>query len=44
METVYVNGFEGYYMDGLYAKIIAWDNGDYILSITVTYDENYDVR
>ena len=45
METVYVNGFEGYYidMDGLYAKMIAWDNGDYILSITVTYDENYDV-
>lgn len=45
-ETVYVNGFEGYNidMDGLYAKMIAWDNGDYILSITVTYDKNHDVN
>lgn len=41
-----MNGFEGYYidMDGLYAKMIAWDNGDYILSITVTYDKNHDVN
>lgn len=45
METVYVNGFEGYYIDmaGLYAKMIAWDNGDYVFTIDAIYDENYDV-
>lgn len=45
-ETVYVNGFEGYYidMDGLYAKMIAWDNGDYIFTIDAIYDENYVVN
>lgn len=41
-----MNGFEGYYidMDGLYAKMIAWDNGDYIFTIDAIYDENYDVN
>lgn len=45
METVYVNGFEGYFidMDGLYAKMIAWDNGDYVFTIDAVYDENYNV-
>lgn len=45
METVYVNGFEGYYidMDRLYAKMLAWDNGDYVFTIDAIFDENYSV-
>jgi hypothetical protein len=43
METVYINGFEGYYID-MYnqnGKIVTWDNGDYILSILVSCDDRY---
>ena len=45
METVYVNGFDGEYIDmvGLYAKMVAWDNGDYVFTIDAIYDGNYDV-
>lgn len=43
MEAVDVNGFEGYYIDlyDLYSQRIVWDNGDYVFSISVTYDEAY---
>lgn len=43
MEVIDVNGNEGYYIDltDLYSKRIAWDNGDYVFSISVTYDETY---
>ncbi len=43
MEIIDVNGSEGYYIDlsDLYSKRIAWDNGDYVFSISVTYDETY---
>lgn len=43
MEVIDVNGSEGYYIDllDLYSKRIAWDNGDYVFSISVTYDETY---
>lgn len=40
METVYIDGFDGYYID-MYnqnGKIVTWDNGDYILSILASYD------
>ena len=37
-----MNGFEGYNidMDGLYAKMIAWDNGDYILELSGDLPKN----
>lgn len=43
MEVIDINGSEGYYIDlsDLYSKRIAWDNGDYVFSISVTYDETY---
>lgn len=43
MEAISINGSEGYYIDlsDLYSKRIAWDNGDYIFSISATYDEAY---
>ncbi len=43
MEVIDVNGSEGYYIDlsDLYSKRIVWDNGDYVFSISVTYDEAY---
>ena len=34
METIYVNGCEGYYVN-MYnqdGQIISWDNGDYVMS------------
>lgn len=40
METFYINGLEGYYID-MYnqnGKIVTWDNGEYILSILASYD------
>lgn len=43
METVYINEFEGIYVD-MYnqnGKIIIWDNGDYIFEILVTYNTEY---
>lgn len=44
METISVKGYEGFYVDmyNHYSKIVTWDNGDYILSIYVTYDNEYD--
>lgn len=43
MEVISINGSEGYYIDlsDLYSKRIAWDNGDYVFSMSVTYDEMY---
>lgn len=43
MEVISINGSEGYYIDlsDLYSKRIAWDNRDYVFSISVTYDETY---
>ena len=43
MKAIDINGSEGYYIDlsDLYSKRIAWDNGDYVFSISVTYDETY---
>lgn len=43
MEAIEINGCEGYYIDlsDLYSKRMAWDNGDYVFSISVTYDETY---
>ena len=40
METIYVNGCEGYYVN-MYnqdGQIISWDNGDYVMSILVSCD------
>lgn len=44
IETIYINGCEGFYID-MYnqnGKIISWDNGDYVLSILVSCDNNYE--
>lgn len=43
MEEVYINGFEGYYID-MYnqnGKIDTWDNGYYILTILAACDNEY---
>lgn len=44
LEGITVNGCEGYYIDmyDMYCKRIAWDNGDYIFSISVICDETYE--
>ena len=46
MEVIEINSSEGYYIDlsDLYSKRIAWDNGDYVFSMSVTYDETYQFR
>lgn len=44
METVYINGLEGYYID-MYnqsGKIVTWDNGYYILTILAACDDECD--
>lgn len=40
MEKIFINGFEGYYIDmnEINTKKIVWDNGDYIFSILLKYD------
>lgn len=43
IETIYINGCEGFYVD-MYnqnGKIISWDNGDYVLSILIFCDSDY---
>ena len=43
MESINVNGNEGFYLNmyNQYGKSLTWDNGDYILSIFVTYDSEH---
>ncbi len=44
IETIYIDGCEGFYVD-MYnqnSKIIIWDNGDYVLSILVSCNIDYD--
>ncbi len=44
IETIYINGCEGFYVD-MYdqnGKIISWDNGDYVLSILVFCESDFD--
>lgn len=45
MESININGMEGYYIDmyGINAEKITWDNGDYIISIFVFYDDMYKI-
>lgn len=45
MEPININGMEGYYIDmyGIDAEKITWDNGDYIISIFVFYDDMYKI-
>lgn len=45
MELININGMEGYYIDmyGINAEKITWDNGDYIISIFVFYDDMYKI-
>ncbi len=42
LERVYVNGNEGYYIDMLSqnSKYLSWDNGDYIITITIVIKDN----
>ena len=43
IEIIYIDGYEGFYMD-MYnqnGQIISWDNGDYVLSILVSCDNDY---
>lgn len=44
IETVYINGFEAFYVDmrRQNGKIVIWDNGDYVLSILVSCDKDYE--
>lgn len=44
MEKIYIDGCEGFYVDmnRQNGKIISWDNGDYVLSIFVTCDIDYE--
>lgn len=44
MEIIDINGHEGYYIEltDLYSKRIVWDNGNYVFSISATYDETYE--
>lgn len=44
IETIYINGYEGFYVD-MYnqnGQIIIWDNGDYVLSVLVSCNDEYD--
>lgn len=44
IEMIYINGCEGFYVN-MYnqnSQIVSWDNGDYILSILVSCNSNYD--
>lgn len=45
IEPININGMEGYYIDmhGINAEKITWDNGDYIISIFVFYDDMYKI-
>ena len=44
MEEIIINGYDGFYVNmyNHYGKSVTWDNGDYILSIFVSYDTEYD--
>ena len=44
IETIYIDNCEGFYVN-MYnqnGQIIMWDNGDYVLSILVFYNNDYD--
>ena len=44
IETFYINGCEGFYIN-MYnqnGQIMSWDNGDYVLSILVSCNNNYE--
>lgn len=44
IETIYIDGCEGFYVN-MYnqnGQILGWDNGDYVLSILVLCNDNYE--
>ncbi|MCM1329545.1 MAG: sigma-70 family RNA polymerase sigma factor [Ruminococcus sp.] len=44
IEVIYIGGCEGFYVN-MYnqnSQIISWDNGDYVLSILVSCDDDYE--
>ena len=45
MEKIFVNDFEGYYIDmsKINTKTIVWDNGDYVFAILAKYDDVYTI-